>query len=130
MINGRAGTLSTPFAPFIEAMPEFEVLLSVLANGGNIDIEHAGIGLVNLLAELSVVQPLLLVFDDAQALDESSIAILPYITGVSERANLSLLFGAELDEGADAGGPAAGNVQARRHGGPCGTADVDTRSAK
>ena len=96
-INGRAGTLSTPFAPFIEAMPEFDVLLSVLANGGSIDIEHAGIGLVNLLAELVVTEPLLLVFDDAQALDESSIAILPYITGISERANLSLLFVEQTD---------------------------------
>ncbi|MCW2962052.1 MAG: hypothetical protein JWM25_599 [Thermoleophilia bacterium] len=96
-VNGRAGTLSTPFAPFIEAMPEFDVLLSVLAGGGSIDTEHAGIGLVNLLAELVVTQPLLLVFDDAQALDESSIAILPYLTGISERADLTLLFVEQTD---------------------------------
>ena len=70
-MRGRAGSLSTPFAPFIDAMPEFAVLLSVLAGDANVDIEHAGIGLVNLLAELVTDQPLLLMFDDAQALDES-----------------------------------------------------------
>ncbi len=96
-INGRAGTLSTPFAPFIEAMPEFDVMLSVLAGDQSINLEHAGIAIVNLLAELVVAQPLLLVFDDAQALDESSIALLPYITGISERANLSLLFVEQTD---------------------------------
>ena len=96
-IHGRAGSLSTPFAPFIEAMPEFEVLLSVLAGDRSIDVEHAGIGLVNLLVQLADDRPLLLVFDDAQALDESSLAILPYVVGISERANLSLLFVEQTD---------------------------------
>lgn len=96
-VRGRAGTLSTPFAPFIEAMPEFEVLLSVLGGDGAVDIEHAGIGLVNLLAELVVDQPLLLVFDDAQALDESSIALLPFLAGVSERMDLTILFVEQTD---------------------------------
>lgn len=96
-VNGRAGSLSTPFAPLREAMPEFEVLLAVLAGDQNIDMDHAGIGLVNLLAELTSDQPLLLVFDDAQALDESSIALLPYIVGVSERMNLSLMFVEQTD---------------------------------
>ncbi|MCW2922005.1 MAG: hypothetical protein JWL76_1879 [Thermoleophilia bacterium] len=96
-VHGRAGALSTPFAPFMEAMPEFEVLLSVLAGGSTIDIEHAGIGLVNLLVELTIDNPLLLVFDDAQALDESSLALLPYIVGISERANLTILFVEQTD---------------------------------
>lgn len=96
-IDGRAGTLSTPFAPFMEAMPEFQVLLSVLAGDATIDVEHAGIGLVNLLAELTSDQPLLLVFDDVQALDESSIALLPYLIGISERADLSVLFIEQTD---------------------------------
>ncbi len=97
MVNGRAGSHSTPFAPFIEAMPEFEALLAVLASGSNIDTDHAGIGLVNLLAELTLDQPLLLWFDDAQALDESSIALLPYVIGVSERMNVSLMFVEQTD---------------------------------
>ncbi|MCW2949846.1 MAG: transcriptional regulator, LuxR family, partial [Thermoleophilia bacterium] len=96
-INGRAGTLSTPFSPFIEAMPEFDVLLSVLAGDTSIDLEHVGIGLVNLLAELSVEQPILLVFDDAQALDESSIALLPYIAGVSDRMDITMMFVEQTD---------------------------------
>jgi DNA-binding CsgD family transcriptional regulator len=96
-VRGRAGSLSTPFAPFIDAMPEFEVLLSVLAGDTNVDVEHAGIGLVNLLAELVLDQPLLLVFDDAQALDESSIALLPYVTGISERMDVSILFVEQTD---------------------------------
>ncbi len=96
-IQGRAGALSTPFAPFIEAMPEFEVLLSVLAGDQSIDIEHAGIGLVNLIAELTLDRPILLVFDDAQALDESSLALLPYLVGISERANLTILFIEQTD---------------------------------
>jgi DNA-binding CsgD family transcriptional regulator/tetratricopeptide (TPR) repeat protein len=97
MVNGRAGSLSTPFAPFIEAMPEFEALLTVLAGDSTIDTDHAGIGLVNLLAELTIDQPLLLWFDDAQALDESSIALLPYLIGVSERMNLTLMFVEQTD---------------------------------
>lgn len=97
MINGRAGSLSTPFAPFIEAMPEFEVLLAVLAGDTTIDTDHAGIGIVNLLAELTSEQPILLWFDDAQALDESSIAILPYLVGVSERMNITLMFVEQTD---------------------------------
>lgn len=96
-VRGRAGSLSTPFAPLIEAMPEFEVLLSVLAGDQAIDIEHAGIGLVNLLAEIVVDRPLLLMFDDAQALDESSIALLPFLSGVSERLDLSILFVEQTD---------------------------------
>ncbi|MBC7460252.1 MAG: AAA family ATPase [Thermoleophilia bacterium] len=96
-IRGRAGSLSTPFAPFIEAMPEFQVLLSVLTGDHVADIEHAGIGLVNLLIELSVERPLLLIFDDAQALDESSIALLPYISGVSTRADITMLFVEQTD---------------------------------
>jgi DNA-binding CsgD family transcriptional regulator len=96
-VQGRAGALSTPFAPFIEAMPEFEVLLSVLAGDRSIDIEHAGIGLVNLVAELTTSRPLLLAFDDAQALDESSLALLPYVVGISERANLTILFVEQTD---------------------------------
>ena len=96
-VQGRAGALSTPFAPFMEAMPEFEVLLSVLAGDQSIDLEHAGIGLVNLLVELTIDRPLLLVFDDAQALDESSLALLPYLIGISERANLTILFIEQTD---------------------------------
>lgn len=97
MVNGRAGSHSTPFAPFIDAMPEFEALLAVLASGSSIDTDHAGIGLVNLLAELTTDQPLMLWFDDAQALDESSIAILPYLIGVSERINVTLMFVEQTD---------------------------------
>lgn len=96
-VNGRAGSLSTPFAPFIDALPEFSVLLSVLAGDQVVDVEHAGIGLVNLLAELTSDQPLLLVFDDAQALDESSIALLPYLVGVSERMDLTVFFVEQTD---------------------------------
>ena len=97
-VNGRAGTLSTPFAPFIEAMPEFDALLTVLASdGASVDIEHAGIFLVKLLSDITVDQPLLLCFDDVQALDESSIALLPYLVGVSERMNLTLLFVEQTD---------------------------------
>lgn len=96
-VNGRAGSLSTPFAPFMEAMPEFEVLLSVLAGDQSIDLEHAGIGLVNLIVQIVDERPLLLVFDDAQALDESSLALLPYVVGISERANLSVLFVEQTD---------------------------------
>lgn len=96
-VQGRAGALSTPFAPFIDAMPEFEVLLSVLAVDHTVDVEHAGIGLVNLLAELTIEQPLLLVFDDAQALDESSLALLPYVVGISEAANLTIMFIEQTD---------------------------------
>jgi DNA-binding CsgD family transcriptional regulator/tetratricopeptide (TPR) repeat protein len=96
-VHGRAGSLSTPFAPFMEAMPEFEVLLSVLAGDHSIDIEHAGIGLVNLLIQLADDRPLLLIFDDAQALDESSLALLPYVVGISERANMTLLFVEQTD---------------------------------
>jgi DNA-binding NarL/FixJ family response regulator len=96
-VQGRAGALSAPFAPFIEAMPEFEVLLSVLAVDSAIDLEHAGIGLVNLLVELTSDHPLLLAFDDAQALDESSLALLPYLVGISERANLTILFIEQTD---------------------------------
>lgn len=97
-IRGRAGSLSVPFQPFLDAMPEFDVLLEVISAGnGAVDIEHAGIGIVNLIAELVTSQPLLLVFDDAQALDESSIALLPYLTGISERCNLTLLFVEQTD---------------------------------
>ncbi|MCW2924795.1 MAG: ATPase-like protein [Thermoleophilia bacterium] len=96
-VQGRAGALSTPFAPFMHAMPELEVLLSVLAGDRTIDLEHAGIGLVNLVAELTVDRPLLLAFDDAQALDESSLALLPYLIGIAERANLTILFIEQTD---------------------------------
>lgn len=96
-VRGRAGSLSAPFAPFMEAMPEFEALLSVLAADGVVDPEHAGTGLVALLAELTTETPLLLAFDDAQALDESSIALLPYLTGVSERMDLTVLFIEQTD---------------------------------
>lgn len=96
-VNGRAGSLSTPFAPFIDAIPEFAVLLSVLAGDQTIDIEYAGIGIVNLLAELTLDTPMLLVFDDAQSLDESSIALLPYLVGMSERADLTLFFVEQTD---------------------------------
>ncbi|MCW2928003.1 MAG: transcriptional regulator, LuxR family [Thermoleophilia bacterium] len=97
-VRGRAGSLSVPFQPFLDAMPEFDVLLDVITAGdGGVDIEHAGIGIVNLIAELADRQPLLLVFDDAQALDESSIALLPYLTGISETCNLTLLFVEQTD---------------------------------
>lgn len=93
--HGRAGTMSVPFAPWIEALPELEALIA--ATGSSLDMEQIGVALVSLLAEMSTDQPVLIAFDDAQALDESSLALLPYAAGVSERMNLSLVLVEQTD---------------------------------
>ena len=91
--SGRAGSLSTPFVPWIEAFPGMtEALAQPVIAGQRIDMEQLGIRLVAHLADLAADQPILLVFDDVQALDESSLALLPYATGISERANISMMF--------------------------------------
>lgn len=96
-IRGRAGSLSTPFAPLLEAIPELASLLSVTGGAANADTEHMGMALVTLVAKIVVDQPMLIVVDDAQALDESTIAVLPFLSGMSEHTNLSLLFVEQTD---------------------------------
>jgi DNA-binding CsgD family transcriptional regulator/tetratricopeptide (TPR) repeat protein len=91
--QGRAGSLSTPFAPWREALPEFADLLADASRpDAALDMESLGGQLVALLAEVTEKQPLLLVFDDAQALDESSLALMPYAVGVSDKLDLSILI--------------------------------------
>jgi len=96
-VRGRAGSLSTPFAPLIAAMPELDAPLSLVATDPNVDLEHVSHDIVALLTELSEAQPLLFIVDDAQALDTASIAMLPYIAGISERANVTMLFIEQTD---------------------------------
>lgn len=96
LIRGRAGSLSTPFAPLIEALPELGSLLTLVSNADS-NIEQAGMALVQLVIELAETQQLLVVVDDAQALDESTIAVLPYLSGIAESVNLTLLFIEQTD---------------------------------
>ena len=94
--DGRAGSLSTPFAPWVEAIPELASTVHS-SDGSAPDIEQVGAILVGLLTDRAAQTPVLLMFDDAQALDESSIALLPYATGISERANMTLLLVEQSD---------------------------------
>lgn len=89
--GGRAGSLSAPFVPWCEALPQLTEAVAA-ATAGAADVEQLGVQLVALLSELCAAQPVLLVFDDAHALDESSLALLPYAAGVGERLNLTLLL--------------------------------------
>lgn len=95
-VRGRAGSLSTPFAPLVEAIPELSSLLSIIGQNEP-NIEQAGIILVQLMTELAEAKPLLLVVDDAHALDESTIAVLPFLSGMAESANLTLFFVEQTD---------------------------------
>lgn len=96
--NGRAGSLSTPFVPWLEALPELaEDLAQPTLSDSRLDMEQLGVRLVARLADTCVDQPLLLVFDDAQALDESSLALLPYAVGVSEHMNVTILIVEQSD---------------------------------
>lgn len=94
LVNGRAGTISTPFSPFLEALPELE---SHRTSTGGLDVEQMGIALVEFLNGVSNQDHIVLVFDDVQALDESSIALLPYAVGISETSNVSILFVEQSD---------------------------------
>lgn len=88
--HGRAGSLSTPFAPWAEAMPEIAPVVS--GSIGTLDIEHVGSSVVRSLVERSATQPVVVVCDDVQAFDESSIALLPYACGVEERTNVTIVL--------------------------------------
>jgi DNA-binding CsgD family transcriptional regulator/tetratricopeptide (TPR) repeat protein len=88
-VNGRAGTISTPFAPFFEALP---TLADVRTTSGGYDVEQLGAELVSSVTTAATKQHLILCFDDVQSLDESSLALLPYVVGVSESSNVSILF--------------------------------------
>ncbi|MBC7645365.1 MAG: AAA family ATPase, partial [Thermoleophilia bacterium] len=90
LANGRAGTLSTPFVPWMEALPELKDVLEIARSAATADMDQLGIELVSLLS--ASTEPMLLVFDDAQALDESSLALLPYAVGVAEHTNLTVLI--------------------------------------
>jgi DNA-binding CsgD family transcriptional regulator/tetratricopeptide (TPR) repeat protein len=95
LANGRAGSLSTPFAPWIEALPS--IAPSVEGSLGTLDMEQVGNTLTRELVEASGAAPLLLVCDDAQAFDESSIALLPYACGVAEQHNITVLLVEQTD---------------------------------
>ncbi len=95
--RGRAGALTTPYQPWLEALPGFAPAFNALASSGTDDPDSVGIALVQYLEEQAAQGPVLMAIDDAQALDESSIALLGYAAGMSEDINVTLLFVEQTD---------------------------------
>lgn len=97
LANGRAGTISAPFSPLTEGFPEFADLFDSMTGGSQTDLQLIGAGVGKLLREITVDTPLLIVCDDVQAFDESSLGLLPYLVGVPEDINASFLFVEQSD---------------------------------
>lgn len=96
--SGRVAGLATPLAPWFESIPEFDAQLAAASTvRDRFDLEIAGIELVRMLTARTVDRPLLLAFDDAHALDESSLALVSYVAGMDESTNLTLLLVEQTD---------------------------------
>jgi DNA-binding CsgD family transcriptional regulator/tetratricopeptide (TPR) repeat protein len=95
---GRSAALTAPLTPWCEAVPEFAAIVNQTgASSRSLDIDSLGIELVRVLTEISEATPLVLAFDDVQALDESSLALLPFVFGISDDAAVSIMLVEQSD---------------------------------
>ncbi len=97
--NGRAGALSVPLAPWVDALPGFANEINQVAGAtpDGVELERLGAVLVDHIVEATRHNPLLQVIDESQSLDESSIALIPFVAGLSENVNLSVLLVEQTD---------------------------------
>lgn len=94
VLEGRDCAHATPLAALADAIPEFG---SALAAAGSLDADRIGAALYTALAGRTSRTPVLLVVDDAHALDASSLAALACVDAGGEELQLSLLLVEQTD---------------------------------